>query len=354
MQTASSRVGFSVIVSSSSFCLSTAPRSQVQQPIRTYLPTCSVSLGGAELPVVSLFKYLGVVLTPTLRWTQHAQHLVQRGNRLFAQCVSWCRSERLPLAMASSIFMVHVLPSVSWGTEFFSHSLPALRLLDHALCRWGRFLLGWPSGSPSACWQNLVGPTLKDYRQAGCSLSHRSCMCISQWPEVSAPWNRLPHCCKSCRKLGPPRTRTVRWCSHAHMCGVVPGCLPSQVRPSLDSAFFHRVVGSASSLSVVHFPLSTLAVGVGPDSRVCLPHLPTHARLWGLARWGHDPFPGGRSARHNHLPLGCPFCLDPVGDLFHCLCVCPAFDDLRQRSGVPVQSAPEWCRHPCSSTPIRT
>ena len=116
---------------------------------RRNLPTCSVTLGGAELPVVSMYKYLGVVLTPTLRWTQHAQHLVQRGNRLFAQCVSWCRSERLPLAMASSIFMVYVLPSVSWGTEFFSHSPPALRQLDHALRRWGRSLLGWPSGSPS-------------------------------------------------------------------------------------------------------------------------------------------------------------------------------------------------------------
>ena len=60
----------------------------------------------------------------------------------------------------------------------------------------------------------------------------------------------------------------------------------------------------------------------------------------------HDPFPGGRSARHKHLPLGCP----ASGNFFHCLCVCPAFDDLRalwcQRSGVPVQSAPEWCRHP--------
>ena len=120
----------------------------------------------------------------------------------------------------------------------------------------------------------------------------------------------------------------------------------SQVRPSLDNAFRHRVVGSASSLSVVHFPLSTLAVGVGPDSRVYRRSTsPTHARLWGLAR-GHDPCPGGRSARHNHLPLGCPCCVDSVGDLFHCLCVCPAFDDLRaqwcQRSGVPVQSALEW------------
>ena len=76
----------------------------------------------------------------------------------------------------------------------------------------------------------------------------------------------------------------------------------SQVRPSLDSALRHRVVGSASSLSVVHFPLQTVAVGVGPDSRVYgRSTSPTHARLWSLAKWGHDPFPGGRSARNNHL-----------------------------------------------------
>ena len=267
-----------------------------------------------------------------------------------------------PLAMASSIFMVYVLPSVSWGTEFFSHSPPALRLLDHALRRWGRFLLGWPSGSPSAGVLAELGWPDAERLSTGrlLSLSGRACA-FPSGPRCPLPgtvfhiaaglagsWAH--HAQELCLSVGAVMP---------HMCGVVPGCLPSlarrwfdsQVRPSLDSAFFHRVVGSASSLSVVHFPLSTLVVGVGPDSRVYgRATSPTHARLWDLARWGHNPFPGGRSARHNHLPLGCPFCLDPVGDLFHCLCVCPAFDDLRaqwyQRSGVPVQSAPEWCRHP--------
>ena len=122
--------------------------------------------------MVSMYKHLGVVLTPTLRWTQHAQHLVQRGNRLFAQCVSWCRSERLPLAMASSIFMVYVLPSVSWGTEFFSHSPPALRQwTTHSVGGVVSCWAGLQARPVLACWQNLVGPTLKDCRQAGCSLS---------------------------------------------------------------------------------------------------------------------------------------------------------------------------------------
>ena len=151
-----------------------------------------------------------------------------------------------------------------------------------------------------ACWQNLVGPALKDCRQAGCSLSVRVCafpgglrcplpgIVFLIAAGLAGSW--ADHAQELCLSVGAVMP---------HMCGVVPGCLPSlarhwfasQVRPSLDSAFRHRVVGSASSLSVVHFPLPTLAVSVGPDSRVngCSAS-PTHARLWGLARWGHDPF----------------------------------------------------------------
>ena len=31
-----------------------------------------------------------------------------------------------------------------------------------------------------------------------------------------------------------------------------------------------------------------------------------HSRFWGLARWGHDPFPGGRAARHLLCHLHAP------------------------------------------------
>ena len=82
---------------------------------RRNLPACNVTLGSIALPMVSEYKNLGVVLSPTLSWAAHVQHVVNRGNRLFAQCVSWCRAERLRLHITSSIFLVYVLPSIAWG-----------------------------------------------------------------------------------------------------------------------------------------------------------------------------------------------------------------------------------------------
>ena len=61
-------------------------------PVRSR-PSCRVCLSGQPLPVLSSYRYLGVVLTPSLRWDAHVAHLVSRGHRLFAQCVSWARSE---------------------------------------------------------------------------------------------------------------------------------------------------------------------------------------------------------------------------------------------------------------------
>ena len=85
---------------------------------RRRVPDCHVYLGGVSLPVVLSHKHLGVVLSPTLSLTKHVQPLISRGNRLFAECVAWCRAEHLPVHMASSIFRVYVLPSVSWGSDF--------------------------------------------------------------------------------------------------------------------------------------------------------------------------------------------------------------------------------------------
>ena len=51
---------------------------------RRRLPDFDLHLCGVSLPVVSSYKYLGVLLTPTLFWTKHVQHLISRGNRLFA------------------------------------------------------------------------------------------------------------------------------------------------------------------------------------------------------------------------------------------------------------------------------
>ena len=124
--------------------------------------------------------------------------------------------------------------------------------------------------------------------------------------------------------------------------GVGPGCSVQQVRawftqcvaPPLDRA---RLLVATAGLTVHHVDPTTLRSGV--LILWCAVGLlrQSNARFWGLLRWGHDPFSGGRSARH----LGCDpsrvLCGAATGDLFHCLTVCLVFTDLRM----------QWCRR-CS------
>ena len=59
----------------------------------------------------------------------------------------------------------------------------------------------------------------------------------------------------------------------------------------------------------------------GPDRAIYgCSSLPSHARFWGLCQWGHDPFPGGRAARHLVSWFSCVLCSAPLGDLAHYLC----------------------------------
>ena len=51
-------------------------------------------------------------------------------------------------------------------------------------------------------------------------------------------------------------------------------------------------VCAQSSLSVFHVDLCCQSVNRGPDRAICgCSSLPSHARFWGLCRWGHDSLP---------------------------------------------------------------
>ena len=75
------------------------------------------------------------------------------------------------------------------------------------------------------------------------------------------------------------------------------------VSPSLNLALHQRLQASIHSLSTTRLPGSTFSVNAGPDVFVYgRGSSPEHARFWSLARWGHDPLPCGRTARHLGLP----------------------------------------------------
>ena len=78
----------------------------------------------------------------TLSWCNHVDHLVDRGRRLFAQCVSWVRSEGLPVSFSLFLLSTYVLPSASFGIEFAGECPRSLARFDRALRQWGRHLLG--------------------------------------------------------------------------------------------------------------------------------------------------------------------------------------------------------------------
>ena len=237
---------------------------------RSRVPSCAVTLAGSLLPVVNEYTYLGVVLTPSLTWLPHVRHLISRGNRLFAQCVAWCCSGRLSVHFAAFLFRSYVLPSISRGLEFCLNSSPAVRLIDGALRRWGRHLLGWPSGSPNAAV----------FLERG--WPHAQHLCTERL--LSSACAHLPHCPLRPWFMGVPLRRPLQLigCSTPqfvrHWLSFFCSLCPSLVSDTRRAA--------ASSLSVchVHCPF---AVNAGPHQivygRSCSSSL---ARFWGFARWG--------------------------------------------------------------------
>ena len=125
-------------------------------PLRSR-PDCCAHQGSVPLPLVQQYRYLGVVLSPTLSWRPHVDFICSRGDRLFHQASAWCLGEGLPLSFSSSVFV-----SSSFGLEFIADDPPALQQFNLALCRWCRHLLGWPSASAVAAvyWELGIGDAL--------------------------------------------------------------------------------------------------------------------------------------------------------------------------------------------------
>ena len=242
-------------------------------------PLCAVTLAGSSLPIVKEYTYLGVVLTSSVLAPSCAtSHFTW--NRLFAQCVSWCRSDR-----------------------------PAIRLLDGAMRRWGRHLLGWRSGSPNAAvFLELGGQTL-------CT-SAQNTSCLSSGVLFPCALCRLSFSELPC----PSRV-------HGRVCGIGPLSSAHCVQAwfQTHAAPFLSCCCCFPALSLPCPCLVTCGERWSASNRVWTFFHSFSRSFLGLARWGYDPFPGGRAARHLGLSLSCVLCGAPSGDLFHCLFECPAF-----------------------------
>ena len=168
---------------------------------------------------------------------------------------------------------MYVLPNIAWGSEFLAVSPTALRSLDRALRKWGRFLLGWPSGSPNVGvlvelgWPNAErissGRLLSLFGRVTSMINGPIQVAVFQAASrMPGTWVNCVH--NMCHSLGAPLPNA---------CGVTSGSPPSvsqrwfksEVRYLLDDGLHNRVAANIASLSVVHFPPSAFSVGGGPD-----------------------------------------------------------------------------------------
>ena len=205
---------------------------------RRRLPDFDLHLGGVSLPVVSSYKYLGVLLTPTLSCTKHVQLLISRGNRLFAQCVAWCRAEHLPSPNGIINFPCLCSPQCLVGGQNFSHNHQQLctswmvQFADGVVTFWAGLL----ARLVLVYFANLDGLTLNTWRWNDSSLFWDAPF---PWPQVldahspplSTVW-RLNH-------QGTWTHHALAMCAHLDIpspfaAGIHPQSPPHRVRRWVD------------------------------------------------------------------------------------------------------------------------
>ena len=107
---------------------------------------------------VRTYTYLGVVFHDDLNWRHYIDHVLARGERRMAACLSWTAShtDHLPLHVLEGLFRAYVQPSVCFGLELvpdFSH----LQRANARMFQSGRRLLLWPRGAPTAATRGQLG-----------------------------------------------------------------------------------------------------------------------------------------------------------------------------------------------------
>ena len=149
-------------------------------------------VGTLLLPVVRSYVYLGVVCQSNLGWRQHVDHLMSRGERKMAACLSWTASALLPVSFTHRIFWSYVCPSALYGLAFVpgggtartptdptAKVAPSVVVQGPFCCRSGTTgVLGLVGRTLATC-RRYVGPSnlhaCKERRQA----NHASC-CVSK------------------------------------------------------------------------------------------------------------------------------------------------------------------------------
>ena len=94
-----------------------------------FLGTAAGMIGGAQLPIVDRYEYLGLMVTETLDWQAMANGRLHKGIKVFEAMKPALRSAAIPLAARVALVKAIMLPTVLYGAEFWATSQTRVRMI---------------------------------------------------------------------------------------------------------------------------------------------------------------------------------------------------------------------------------
>ena len=118
-----------------------------QHPLRTQL-----SLGGHLVPLVTEYKYLGLLVTPDLNLDTMGKHQLAKAKKTLRVLTPFLRCPVLPMAARLQIVKGVLLPRLLFGTEIFGTTLTRTAPMQTVINKALRAVVGCPKKFYAPVW----------------------------------------------------------------------------------------------------------------------------------------------------------------------------------------------------------
>jgi exonuclease III len=205
--------------------------------------------GDATIPVKDNYKYLGVVLARSGRWTAHLNQVVERGKATLAKYSKYLSLRSISRHVRLVLYKQYVRPVLEYAREVWQPTDTQGTELERLQCKAARMILGCFGGTASAAVRAELGlETLEERRQRAQLRWYR---CLRNMPAT-----RLPHAVYvASRTMHVPTPAARKWIWANNVSAVWDrlrdhaGAAPAQLQDGLPTAGLHdsfEQLGSAA------------------------------------------------------------------------------------------------------------
>jgi hypothetical protein len=136
-----------------------------------------LTLGSDVLPRVQQYRYLGMVLTPTLDWRPHCNQVISRAFHAASRVASILTPDGPPPRVVRQLALALVVPTITYGFPLWRPSSNRLwAKLESAVCLPLRCALGLPPSTQRLALLiecGIIGPRLQ-FERAALAFAHRA------------------------------------------------------------------------------------------------------------------------------------------------------------------------------------